>query len=259
MADIGLKYMAGAKLLTDLENTPPTYDAGMVIGRMVSTNLAVTNAEGELRADDMTAEYESEFSSADFTAEVDNISLEKQAVMYGAAYEDGELIHSIDDQAPDMGIGGVQGLKVGGVRRFRTWFFAKAKAILPDWRGNTRGSSISFGTQPIKMKITAPNCGRWYKLKEFSSYEAAKAHIDMLLNVKVWHKVNVQANGAGEGQGVSPAGSHAVPDGEDFVLTITGTPAALYVDGVESKDAITGGKYTIAAADADHDIAVIFA
>ena len=48
MADIGLKYMAGAIMDTDPENAQPTYEPGFVIGKMVSTNLTVTNAEGEL-------------------------------------------------------------------------------------------------------------------------------------------------------------------------------------------------------------------
>ena len=50
MADIGLKYMAGAIMDTDPENAQPTYEPGFVIGKMVSTNLTVTNAEGELYA-----------------------------------------------------------------------------------------------------------------------------------------------------------------------------------------------------------------
>lgn len=258
MADIGLKYMAAAKMKTDPENAAPTYEPGMVIGRMISTNLAVTNAEGEQYSDDQLGEYASEFASADFTAEVDNIPLEKQAVLYGATYENDELQHGIDDQAPEMGIGGVQGFRIDGVKKHRTWFLAKAKASVPDWKGATRAGNFSFGSQPIKMKVTAPKCGPWYRVKEFTTYSAAKAHIDMLLNVKVWHKINVQVNGAGDGENVSNAGSNAVAAGEDFVLNITGTPTALYDNGVESKDSISGGKYTITGAAADHNIAVIF-
>ncbi|MEG1891367.1 MAG: hypothetical protein RR301_08115 [Clostridia bacterium] len=258
MADIGLKYMAGAKMLTEPENAMPTYDAGMVIGKMISTNLAVTNAEGELYADDQLAEYVSEFSSADFTAEVDNITLEKQAIMYGATYAEEELQHGAEDQAPNMGIGGVQQLRVGGVQKFRTWFFAKGKASIPDWKGTTKGSSISFGTQPIKMKITAPVFGKWYRVKQFDSYDAAKAHIDTLLHVAKWHSVNVHLNGAGIGENATPKGARAVASGADFVLTIIGTPMALYDNGVESKASISGGKYTLSAVTANHDIAVIY-
>ena len=258
MADIGLKYMAGAKMATEPENAAPTYDAGMVLGKMVQINLAVNNAEGKLYADDELAEYVNEFSEADLTAEVDNIPLDKQATLYGARYEDDELMHFADDQAPNMGVGGVQPLRVGGAKKFRAWFFAKARAALPDWKGTTRGDSISFGTQPIKMKITSPNYGPWYRVKEFASYAAAKAHIDTLLNVSTWFKINVQVQGAGAGEGATPSGTGSVPAGANYELSITGTPTALYDNGVESKASIAGGKYTITAAAADHNIAVIF-
>lgn len=258
MADIGLKYFAGAKMATEPENAAPTYEPGMVIGGSVATNLTVTNAEGELYADDQLAEYVSEFSSAEFTAEVDNIDLDKQAVMYGAAYENDELMHSAEDQAPQMGVGGVQTIRVRDVKKFRTWFFAKAKATIPDWKGNTRGSSYSFGTQPIKMKVTAPLFGAWYRVKEFATYAAAKAHIDALLGVSTWYKINVQVNGAGTGEAATPVGANAVASGTGFVLTITGTPTALYDNGVDKVADIASGKYTLSAVAADHNLAVIF-
>ncbi len=258
MADIGLKYMAGAIMDTDPENAQPTYEPGFVIGKMVSTNLTVTNAEGELYADDQLSEYVSEFSSADFTAEVDNIPLEKQAIMYGATYEDNELFHSTNDTPPYMAIGGAQQFRINGARKYRTWYFAKAKASLPDWKGTTKGGSISFGTQPVKMKVTAPNVGRWYRVKEFDTYENAKAHIDMLLGVKDWHGVNVQINGAESGEGASPVGTSYVANGDAFVLTVAGTPTALYDNGVDQVASISENKYTISNVEGDHNIAVIF-
>ena len=100
MAAIGLKYFAWSKMATEPTDAVPTYDAGTVLGKAVSTNLTVTNAEGELYADDMLAEYVSEFVSADFSAETDNITLDKQAALYGATYSDGEIQFKPGDTAP---------------------------------------------------------------------------------------------------------------------------------------------------------------
>ena len=258
MAHIGLKYFAGAKIATEPDDSAPTYETGFVIGKSVSTNLAVTNAEGKLYADDELAEYVNEFSSADLTAEVDNIDLDKQAVLYGADYTDNELGFGADDQAPEMGTGGVQVIRVNGVRKFRTWFLAKCKAAIPDWGGSTRGDSISFGTQPIKMKVTAPKFGKWYRVKQFDTYAAAKAHIDTLLNVGTWYKVNVMANGAGTGESVKQIGTNAVASGGEIVINITGTATALYDNGVDKISDVSGGKYTLSSIAANHDIAVIF-
>ena len=95
MARIGFKYFCGAKMKTEPMDAEPTYEAGKQLGKAVSSNLSITNSEGELWADDQIAESMSEFASGTFTAEVDNIALADQAYMYGAKYVDGELENSV--------------------------------------------------------------------------------------------------------------------------------------------------------------------
>lgn len=258
MASIGLKYMVWAKMASEPDSALPTFNPGKVIGKAVSTQLTITRAEGELYADDMLAEYISEFASADLTAEVDNIDLADQAAMYGARYEGEEFQAAPEDTPPYAGIGGYQVLMVHGVRKYRAYIFPKTRAAIPDWTGTTKGSSISFGTQPISMKIMAPNYGPWYYLRDFTTEAAAKAYVDSKLGVAAWYQVQVQAQGAGAGKGVSPTGVIAVAAGEDAVLTIEGTPAALYDNGVDKLSAISEGTYTISALAEDHAVAVIF-
>jgi len=186
MAKMGLKYMVWNELDTESDSAIPTYKANgaIVVGRMVSLNVAISNSEGELYADDMLAEYAAEFSSADLTADVDNISLENQAAMYGAHYStDGEFTAEADDSAPYGGVGGYQVLQINSAKKYRAWFYPKAKAAMPDFDGTTKGNSISFGTQPIKMKIASPKYGPWYYAKEFDDETAAKAYINTKLGI----------------------------------------------------------------------------
>lgn len=258
MASMGLKYLAWAQQATEPDNAVPTYSAGKVIGRMVSANLAIQNAEGELYADDMLSEYISEFSSADFTAEVDNIPLADQATLYGATYASDEFKATYTDAPPFGGIGGIQILLVRGVRKYRAWFFPKARASMPDWDATTRGDSISFGTQPIQMKIMTPLYGPWYYLKEFTTEAAAQAYIDTKLGVATWHDINVQVQGATTGEGASPVGVSSVANAGTFELAISGTPTALYDNGVDKVADISAGKYTLTNVTAAHTIAVIF-
>lgn len=258
MASMGLKYLAYAEMATDSTSAIPTYEAGDVLGQMVSTNLSIANSEGELYADDMLAEYVSEFESADFTAEVDNIPLSKQATLYGATYENDEFKASPIDVAPYFGIGGYQSLMIAGVRKYRAWFYPKARATMPDLDGTTKGKSISFGTQPIKMKIMAPKYGHWYYSKEFTTEAAAKAYIDNKLGVATWYTAEVQVQGATTGEGATPEGVNAVASGEDFVVTITGTVTKLYDNGSDATSSIAAGAYTVADIAANHKIAVIF-
>lgn len=186
MAKMGLKYIAWAPISAETDSAIPTYttSAGIVLGRMVSVNVTINNSEGELYADDMLAEYAAEFSSADLTAEVDNISLENQATLYGANYStDGEMTASPNDTAPYGGVGGYQTLQVSGSKKYRAWFYPKAKASMPDFDGTTKGSSISFGTEPLKMKIAAPKYGPWYYVKEFTTEADAKSYINGKLGI----------------------------------------------------------------------------
>jgi hypothetical protein len=245
-------------MATEPATAVPTYNAGLVLGKAVSVNSSISNAEGELYADDMLAEYVSEFSSGELTAEVDNISLENQAKLYGATYADNEFALSPTDSAPHGGVGGYQVLIVEGVRKYRAWFYPKVRASLPDWDGSTKGSSISFGTQPIKMKIMAPAYGPWYYVKEFTTEAAAKAYIDTKLGVATWYTVEVQVQGDGVGKAGAPVGVTYVANAGTFVLTVTGTATALYDNGVESKSSIADGKYTLSNVTAAHKIALIF-
>lgn len=184
MAALGLKYLAWGKMENEPKDAIPTYAKGKVLGKMISMNATVNNSEGELYADDMLAEYASEFTSADLSIEVDNIELEDQAEVLGAKYtEDGEYQAAAGDTAPYGGVGGYQVLMVKGVRKFRCWFYPKAKASQPDMDASTKGNSVSFGTQPIKMKVTSPNFGPWYYAKEFANEEEAKEYIDGKLGI----------------------------------------------------------------------------
>lgn len=258
MAKLGLKYVAWAEMATEPTSAIPTYNAGVVIGKAVSTNLAVKNIEGELYADDLLSEYKSEFSSADLTLEVDNITLANQASLYGATYADGEMTHSVADAAPYGGIGGYQVLQINNALKYRAWFFPKARASVPDWSGTTKGNSISFGTQPMALKVMSPNYGPWYYVKEFDTAAAAQSYIDTKLGVATWYAIDVQVNGAGAGESATPLGTTYVASAGTFTLTITGTVAALYDNGVESKASIADGAYALTNVTAAHKIAVIF-
>ena len=258
MAKIGFKYIAWAQMATEPDNAVPTYNTGKVLGKAVSASLAITNAEGKLYADNTVAENISEFTSAQLTMEVDNIGLSDQAGLYGATYANDEIQFGTSDNAPYGGVGGYQVLSVNNVRKYRAWFFPKAKALVPDETDNTKTNSISFGTQPLNLDIQPPAFGAWRYVKEFTTEAAAKAYVDTKLGVAAWHEISVQLQGEAAGKTASPVGISYVAAAGTFVLNITGTPAALYDNGVESKASIAAGKYTLTNVTAAHKIAVIF-
>ena len=259
MASIGLKYVAWAQMATEPDSAIPTYGTGIELGKAVSANLTVTNAEAELYANDMLAEYVREFVSAELTMEVDNISLQNQATLYGASYADGELSVGAEDTAPYGGIGGYQVLMVNGVRKYRAYFFPKAKASMPDWTATTKGQSISFGTQPMNLRIAAPKYGKWYLIKEFDNESAAKAWVDAKVGTTSTYTINIMVQGAnGTTKVASPVGAVAAASGSTFEIAITGTLTALYDNGTEKKSSVANNKYTLSSLAADHEIAIVF-
>lgn len=258
MASIGLKYLAWAAMATEPTSSVPTYSAGLELAEMVSINLAIQNAEGELYTNDQLTEFLKEFMSGTLTMEVGNITLANQATLYGATITDGELVHTPADVAPYGGIGGYQQLVVSGTKKWRAWFFPKVQASVPDWSGNTKNNSISFGTQPMSFKVLAPKYGPWRYVKEFTTEAAAKAYIDSKLGVVAWREIDVQVNGAGAGEAATPYGISYVANAGTFTLTVTGTVTALYDNGVERKASIANGAYTLSNVTAAHKIAVVF-
>lgn len=182
MAKMGLKVCGWAQLQTEPDGAEPTYAAGKIIGKMVSLNATIKNAEGELYADDKLAEYLSEFDSGDLSMETDNIELEDQAKLYGATYDEESTTLSMkaDDTPPYGQFAAYRVLMVSGVKKFRAFRYTKVRCQIPDVTDNTRGGSISFGTQPVKGKIMAPNYGAWYEEMDCNTDAAA------LTQVKTW-------------------------------------------------------------------------
>jgi phi13 family phage major tail protein len=258
MAKIGMRRLYWAKHATEPTTALPTYATGVELGQTVRGNLTIAYADGKFYANDKLVEDVSEFSEGSVAAEIDHLTLAHAAELYGATLDDGELGSGGGDTPPYGGLGYIQVLMVNSVKKFRAFYYPKVKARMGDEAAETKAGSFTLNAMPITFTVMEPLFGKWRYVKEYDTEAAAVAYLETKLNVAVWHAISVQVNGAGTGEGASPSGVTMVAAGEDFVLTLTGTVDALYVDGVESKSGITAGKYTIADVAADHDIAVIF-
>lgn len=258
MAKIGMKYWGWAPFVGETTTALPTYGTGFKLGESIKADLSISNAEGQQYADDRLCEDISEFSSGALTGEVDELTLTKQAAIYGATLNDGELGFGADDTPPYGGTAYSQHLQKSGVKKYRTFFYPKVKAKVPNDSAATKSNSITFGTEPISMTVFEPFFGKWRYIKDHASLASAQAYIESKLNIADWYDVNVQVNGATTGESATPEGTTMVASGNDFALTITGTPTALYDNGVDKVADIVAGVYTVSAVAAAHDIAVIF-
>lgn len=258
MASIGLAYPAWAKISGETTSALPTYSTGITLGAAVKADLTITNATGQLYADNQLIEDVSEFANASIALETDNLTLATQAAIFGATLTNGELGFGDDDVAPFGGFGYYQVLMINGVKKYRAFYYPKVKAKFETESASSKSGSITFGNAAIALTVVKPKYGKWRYVKEFDTEEAAKAYIDTKLSVAAWHEINVLVSGASTGEGASPEGITMVANAGSFTLTITGTVTALYDNGEDVKASVSGGAYTLTNVTAAHDIAVIF-
>ena len=260
MAKIGLRHIVWSPITAEPDGSSPTYGSGRIIGKAISLNVEVTPAEGELYADDQLAEYVNEFASGNITSELDDIMIQDKADIYGATYSNGKIVFGASDNAPVGGLGGVAVRQKNNVASYIGVVYHKCKAQIPGDSFTTKGNSITFGTQPLNMRIFADNAGEWKSESEpFSTESAAIAWVDNILGVSGdRYKISIQAQGTESGKEVSPVGDFYVDSMGSFNMTITGTPTALYDNSTEKKTSIIDGKYTISNVGEEHLIAVIF-
>ena len=237
---------------------PDDADSGVVFGKLVSANLTVNLASGELYADDGLAEQASEFANGSIAMETDDMEDANASVVYGCKVENGEVIYNKDDNAPRGRLGYYKVLMRRGIKKFKTYLYPQARAALGNDNAQTKGNNITFGTTSTTFTIFADDNGDWRKTKEFTSAADARAHIGLFCKLGEYFSVDVSIQGNGTGEGVSRSHGAYVAAGQDFVLNIIGTPTKVYDNGEDVTSSINDGAYTIEDIDADHTIAVIF-
>lgn len=199
MAQFGAKRPVFAPVTDTPKKALPTYDyeKKVTIGKLIKADLAVTNASGELYADDGLAEKVDMFASGSLTLETDDKTNEVHVAIHGATMgagdEEGEVTDSDGDVAPRGGLAYYKVLIREGKRFYQAVFHPLVNAVLGNDSASTKGSSIAFGTSSTVFNIFRCNSGAWRIRKEFTDEDEAIAWCDKKLGLK-------------------PAGSAAVPD-----------------------------------------------
>lgn len=181
MASFGAKRpifapFAGEEPATSL----PTYADTVVLGKLVTANLTVNLASGELYADDELAEQVSEFISGTLAMDTDDMRSEVAAVVYGATLDEetNELTYKGGDAIPQGGLAYYKVLMRGGVKYYKGYYYPKVKAALGNDNAQTKSSSITFGTTNTVFTVFDPNVGGWRITKEFTDEAEVVAWCD---------------------------------------------------------------------------------
>lgn len=162
---------------------PHEENNGVVLGKLVSANLTVTLASGELYADDGLAEQASEFASGSIAMETDDLTDDNAAIIYGCEVEDGVVTYNKDDNAPRGALGYYKVLMRKGKKYYKGYYYPDSRAALGNDNAQTRGSSITFNTTSTTFTVFADDAGDWRKTKTCDTVDDVKAWLNSLLSI----------------------------------------------------------------------------
>lgn len=174
MAEFGAKYPCFK---------PEGSSTGVILGKLVSANLTVNLASGEIYADDALAEQVSEFSSGTLAMETDDLEDANASVVYGCSVSNGLVTYNKDDNAPYGELAYYKVLMRKGVKYYKAYYYPRAKAALGNDNAQTKGSSVTFQTTNTTFTIFADDNGDWRKTETFSTMAEAVAFINSMLSV----------------------------------------------------------------------------
>lgn len=176
MAEFGAKYPCFK---------PSDAPAGIVLGKLVSANLTVNLATGELYADDALDEQASEFASGTLAMETNDLSDENASTIYGCKVQNKVVTYNIGDVAPEGTLAYYKSLMRGGKKFFKAIVYPKAKAALGNDNAQTRGNAITFSTTQTTFTIMANDAGDWRTTQTFDTEAAAKEWINTQTSIGV--------------------------------------------------------------------------
>lgn len=181
-APIGLRKSYWFPITEEPENSAPTYGDLVDMGSNVRAALTLTTASASIPGDD-TVQLETDmFVSGQVESQTNYSDLELNAKLYGHTYseESGEVSNK-DDTPPDGGYAYIQVLIQSDKSLvYRSTCYHKATALMSAEavEADTKPvGDLSAKTYPVTFRISADKMGNWRTREDFSTQEAAEAHI----------------------------------------------------------------------------------
>lgn len=169
MAEFGAKYPCFK---------PKDDSNGIVIGKLVSANLTVNLATGELYADDALDEQASEFASGSLAMETNDLTDENASKLFGCKVTEKVCTYNTGDEAPEGILAYYKSLMRGKKKYFKAIVYPSARASLGNDNAQTKGNAITFSTTATTFAIMADENGDWRKTQTFATEPEAKAWIN---------------------------------------------------------------------------------
>ena len=155
---IGLKDLVYATI-TEGEGGVPTYGTPKKLAEVMTADLSVTTAEGNLYADDAVSESVKEFVKGALKLGIKDLAIEDVAAILGQQMDEDKVIYGGDTDEPPYVAVGFRAKKTGGNYRY-IWLY-KVKFKIPNEKFQTKGEAIQFNTPEIEGEFFKRHDGRW--------------------------------------------------------------------------------------------------
>ena len=179
MAQIGLKYLKYSAI-KDGKLT----GGAKVLGKAIKFKPTPKIASGSLSADDTIAEEYDEIIGGDIEAEVDDISVENYAEVFGHKIDETSKVvtRNANDEPIHIRVGRIITKLNSGVKKYKVEILNDVKlkeTELPE--ETTKGDSITFVTRNLKGSFYIQKDGEWSMFKYFDTLEDAVTYLDSSL------------------------------------------------------------------------------
>lgn len=184
MAKIGLNNFRYAVATVNDNDGSITYGAVKKPGKAISFTFEPTVADATLYADDTLAESDNRVTGGNVTMGIDRYDAETMAEMLGHEYDDetNEIVSTINDVSPYVGVGRIVRIMVDNVQMFRATFLALCKFAEPSSDDNTMSESIEFSTYELSGTMAIPQNGTWRREATFEKQEDAISYLEGLFS-----------------------------------------------------------------------------
>ena len=147
-----------------LQNTATQYVAGTPrkLSRMVKAKIDEKWSSEKIYSDDETEEVITSYEGTDVELEVNALAPQDRAFLFGQRYENGYLVKTSNDMAPEVAIGWRE-RKLNGKYEFKWLFVGKFAEGISD-EANTKEGKLSPTTKSIKGSFYERSLDNQYEI-----------------------------------------------------------------------------------------------
>ena len=179
----GAKMLQWAPITEEAADALPSYGTPVNLGALNKVTDSPVFNEAKGHGDNALTVHVNEFKECGIDAEVNELSNENAAAVFGAALDaegEGDLAFGVEDNAPYGGLAFfINKMLKGNKKVYQGIFYPKVKAAMQGEEYSTKGDSIVLANDKIHFLAAAPNAGKWkYKSKDFDTEAEAIAWVN---------------------------------------------------------------------------------